>query len=345
MSDTPTERNESLSLDELFFANPHDRFARKTLDDPVIAGDLLGSYADPVVAKYVDLDHLTPDPTQYFSKLFKQVTLDVPYLTRLRDGSGEAEVLIVFEHKSRPTVFVVLQACVYVNLALYDRWIKAGRPAKNFKPPIPLMVVFYCGKEDWDTEIRYQDMFTDLPEELRQYVPQVRMFGINLNRYSYDNLPGRPDTQVVVESMKRAFDGTFPEHLESMLKRLNAIPLDERIEELIVTVCAYGVMVSDITEEQVDSAISNTIQGPKGIKMAETARESIWQKGVEVGEARGETKGKVETILTFLYARFKNVPLEIYEHLSKMTDPIALNSLAALAATCESVDEFAEALK
>ncbi len=337
MSDNVPESSES----KLLYGNPHDRFGRKTLGDPEIAADFLRCYADPMVGRHVNLDRLVPDATQFFGHVFRQVVLDVPYLARLRDGSGDAEVLIVFEHKSSPSVFTVLQLNVYANLSIYDKWIKAGRPRKNFKPPIPLMVVVYCGEEDWNEEICYQDMFGVLPEEFRELVPQHRVLGINLNRFGYDNLPGNPETQAVAESMKRAFDGSFAEHLEDILRRFASVPIDRRIEDLIVSICAYGVLVSDVTEEQIDKAISNTIQGPEGIHVAETARESIWQKGVEVGEVRG----KAEAILAFLHARFKGVPVEATEALCKMTDATALDSLAALAATCDSVEEFAEALK
>lgn len=71
-----------------------------------------------------------------------------------------------------------------------------------------------------------------------------------------------------------------------------------------------------------------------------TARDAF-----ESGEASGEIKGKAETILTVLYARFKHVPLEVNEKLCKMTDSTALDSLAALAATCDSVADFAKALE
>jgi len=336
-----SENNPEPIESRLFFANPHDRFGRKTLGDPEIAADFLRCYADPVIAKHINLDRLTPDATQFFGRVFREVVLDVPYITRLQDDSGDAEVLIVFEHKSSPSVFVVLQLAVYANLSIYDKWIKAGRPKKNFKPPIPIMVVIYCGEEDWDEEIHYQDMFNSLPEELRELVPQHRILGINLKRFGYDHLPGKPETQAVAESMKRAFDGTFVDHLEDVLKRLGSVPIDERIEDLIVSICAYGVLVSDVTEEQIDKAISNTIQGPKGIQMAETARQSIWQKGVE----KGKVEGKVEAIMTVLFTRFKSVPVHVAESLGSMSDLTALDSLLVLAATCDTLAEFAEAVK
>jgi len=47
-------------------ANPHDYFGRKMIGDPLVAGDILRFYANPVVAEHVDLDHLQPEPTQFF---------------------------------------------------------------------------------------------------------------------------------------------------------------------------------------------------------------------------------------------------------------------------------------
>jgi hypothetical protein len=49
--------------------------------------------------------------------------------------------------------------------------------------------------------------------------------------------------------------------------------------------------------------------------------------------------------LTFLRARFNEVPQSIADSLRQRTDAVALESLVVLAATCASLDEFAEALK
>ena len=70
---------------------------------------------------------------------------------------------------------------------------------------------------------------------------------------------------------------------------------------------------------------------------------------VTEGEARGEANGEIKKgrsmVLTVLRARFKRVPKEIENAINRMNDSVALESWAALAATCQSVDEFAEALK
>ena len=63
------------------------------------------------------------------------------------------------------------------------------------------------------------------------------------------------------------------------------------------------------------------------------------------GEARGEARGKIETLLKILRARFKRVPRDVENTISKMNDPVALDSWAIHAATCESMDEFATAIR
>jgi len=72
-------------------------------------------------------------------------------------------------------------------------------------------------------------------------------------------------------------------------------------------------------------------------------------RGIAIGEARGEARGKAEagrnTVIAVLRARFKRVPRGIEKAVRAISDPIALESWAVQAATCHSLDEFAEALK
>jgi len=72
------------------------------------------------------------------------------------------------------------------------------------------------------------------------------------------------------------------------------------------------------------------------------AMEEGEAKGRAEGEARGEARGKV---LVLLQTRFRKVPKEIEGEVRAMADLTALQSLAAHAETCQSLEEFAEALK
>ena len=55
------------------------------MSDPIIAGDLLRHYTEPVIAKYVDLDNLKPEPTQNFGKQFQELFKDIAFASHLID--------------------------------------------------------------------------------------------------------------------------------------------------------------------------------------------------------------------------------------------------------------------
>ena len=61
--------------------------------------------------------------------------------------------------------------------------------------------------------------------------------------------------------------------------------------------------------------------------------------------AKGKAECKAESVLTVLRARFNKIPKEIERSIRNISDPIALDSWTAQAATCQSMKEFAEALK
>ena len=65
-------------------------------------------------------------------------------------------------------------------------------------------------------------------------------------------------------------------------------------------------------------------------------------KGRAEGRAEGEAKGEIRATLK---QRFGEVPKEVRDAIQSMTDLVALESLLVHAESCQSLDEFGEALK
>ena len=331
--------------------NPHDRFCRRTVFHPLYASDFLQSYGDSVLIECVDLDHLQEAPTTHLSDELKELIMDASLTTRLLDTQSMSEVILHLEHKSRPSKTVAIQLLAEAAMSLSFRWMLSNRPESGaFKPPIPLMVVVYNGNEDWEGEIWFQDMYQDLPEKLRQYVPQFRIIFINLRRFKYGQLPGRPETQAIVESLMRATDGTFIEQLSGVLQHVaDAGPNEHLRLDMTRTISSYCTWAAHATAEQINRAITTVFKGQEGINMAEAVQKSIIQEGIEIGEAISEArwglKYRIQDIQTFLRAKFQYIPEEIVTELNNRTDVTALESLVILAAQCATLDEFANALK
>jgi len=239
-----------------------------------------------------------------------------------------------------------LQLLTEVALSLHFRWFLNRRPESGvFTPPIPLMIVVYNGTEDWEGELWFQDLFPNLPEELRIFVPQFRVFVINLRHFKYGNLPGRPETQAIAESLMRATDGTFIEHLPNVYRHVAESDLDERRRlDLTRTISSYCALATPVTAEQIIQAITTTFRKQEYLDMIETVRNEFVLQGYEIGKAQGELKRSIHAILKLLRIRFDWVPVSIEEELNSRTDLIALESLFELAAQCDSLAEFADAL-
>ena len=307
-------------------------------------------YTDPVIAKYVDLDNLKPELTQNFGKAFQELFKDIAFVSHLIDKKGKAEVLIIAEHKSTPEPFVLLQLLVYLVLTWYKRWQDAGRPqsTKKFRLPIPILVVLYNGKEDWKGELDLKSLLPSVPPELVRFIPKVEVLFIRLHRFDKNNLPGRPETQAVVESMIRATEGTFIAGLGNVIGRFRGSTIDDRIEELIQVIINYCDLVEVVTPDEVDTAILNTIKGQRGIKMAQSIKKGIWATGYESGltegESRGESRGRAGSIIRFLSRRFRTVPKSVRDKVVSITDLNRLDELTDQAAECQSLAEFTKAL-
>ncbi|MDR3197444.1 MAG: Rpn family recombination-promoting nuclease/putative transposase, partial [Planctomycetaceae bacterium] len=267
--------------------NPHDRFARKTVGNPVYAADFLKYYADPIVAEYVNLDRLTAAPTHYLTNELKEVILDVAFAARLHDEEGGLDILMFLEHKSRPCRIVPLQLGTHGFLALYFGWT-ATNYSDNYQPSFPLMLLLYHGNEDINEELFFQDIFPEIPKKLRKYLPQFKVIVINLKHFNYNNLPGKPETQAIAESFKRATDGTFAGHLSNILERIKSANLNkQQTLDITANITQYCTWINNLTTEQIVQSITNVFNGTEGIEMANTIQKGILQEGFELGQAHG----------------------------------------------------------
>ena len=320
----------------------HDHFGGWVIRDLDVIKDLLRHYIEKQIADIIDPDRLQPFETTLITKRLKKIILDQAFVSQFRDDVANTELFVAAEHKSSPNKFVVLQLGVQVFISLYSMWTKAGRTgAKSFKLPVPIMIVLYHGKEDWNTDdLHFQSIFDHIPEEIRENVPQFRVIAINLSRFEYGKLPGSPETQALIEAMKRAMDGTLAKNLKKIIRSLERLPMDQRIRDIAQSIIIYAAWSSGASKELIEEAILTVWKGDEGNKMVETIQKGFRYECLVEGEAIG----KVKAILTILKTRFNRVPNDVKKSLGKMSDPIALDSLVAHATNCTSLKDFADSL-
>ena len=163
-------------------------------------------------------------------------------------------------------------------MTLYTAWTDADySDSPNFELPIPIMVVLYHGTEDWaKKEIWFQDLFKGFPPALRDLIPRFKVLIINLRRFQYGNLPGRPITRAFVESLKRATDGTFADKLDNVFQHVYDAGLEKTHRwDYVETITGYCSWSVGLTKEQLERAIMKTFE-KEGVEMSETIPTHFW---------------------------------------------------------------------
>jgi len=71
---------------------------------------------------------------------------------------------------------------------------------------------------------------------------------------------------------------------------------------------------------------------------------SFERKGMAQGMAQGMVEGRAQSLIDVLTARFGQLPETLNESVKRITDVAALESLIKIAAICETLGEFEQAL-
>ena len=156
---------------------------------------------------------------------------------------------------------------------------------------------------------------------------------------------GHPALQALLETLQRASEGKLVKEFDRITDYFKPIKGDPRAKDWIHSLVRYMMSITKVGTkvgtEQIVKAFSKVFNEQEANKMAMTMAEKLLLEG----EAHGIVKGKAEAVLTFLRTRFHRVPKDVEKAIRQMTDPIALDSWTAQAAACQSMDEFAEALR
>jgi len=190
------------------------------------------------------------------------------------------------------------------------------------------------------------------------HVPEIRYDIVDLPSWDFSKLVGGTVLRLVLGMLHKMTGGKldeFPEALQPLLEISDEGQRIELTKELIDFVDkAFLACNRQLDEATVSKALHPIFKGKERtmIKSIFEEREAIAEaRGVAIGRAEGRAEGEVKEtetarnmVLTVLRARFGKVTKGIEKEIRQISDPIALASWAAQAATSESLKEFEEAL-
>jgi len=330
-------------------AHPHDHLVRRFLIDPELMRDLLIHYpqktADQKAVGLLDLKHLECKSPVAIDKNLVEGRGDLRFATTFKGSKRQSNVFLLLEHQSKIDQDFRFRGLKYIILE-YDEFRRATKGKKKF--PYPIIVVLYHGKVPWKTLLEMDDLIETVPGAETGLL-KYPLILIDLSVIPKGKFAGHPALQALLETLQRTSEGKLIKEFDRITDYFTPIKGDPRSKDWIHSLVRYAMSVMDMGSELIVKAFSKVFSGQEAQKMAMTTAQKLLLEGEARGEARGKAEGRAETgrnaVLAVLRARFKRVPKEIEKAVCKISDPIALESWAAQAATCQSLDEFAEAVK
>ena len=137
---------------------PHDRFFRESFARREIAQDFMRHHLTAEFLAEIDLDSLAIAKDSYVSKELRKAYSDLVYRVRMRDG--ELQIYLLFEHKSRPEHWTLLQLLRYA-VAADDEYRNQHLKARRLPPVYPL--VLFHGRAQWRVPASFHELAVPSP--------------------------------------------------------------------------------------------------------------------------------------------------------------------------------------
>jgi hypothetical protein len=324
----------------------HDGFFRETFQVKRIAEAFLKKGLPKQSIDCLDLDGLVVEERSLTDDMFKDRIADVIYRVPIKrvlvNGAEYVNFFAVLEHKSSSDFRTIFQLWGYVYricLREYQAAEKRGELNADYRLPPIVAIIIHHGESIFKGKTELSELFLPLPG-LEDHLPKLQAVLFDLSSIDDDdpilNDPEVPELKVVLMVLKLVFRQDVALKVADVLRALKPYSDDPAMRRIILATWVYLTNNAKHLRQDFESFIS-TVQEVIGEKNMPTMVE-IWLE-------EGAVKTGRNMVLTVLEARFKNVPDEIEKAILAMSDPTALKSWAAHAATCQTIDEFADALK
>ena len=317
--------------------NIFDAFVKSMFGRIFIFADFLKNYADPKFLVEIDLRKIKPAPTHYFGKDGDERIVDLVFQCPLKNGDGSMLAVIIFEHKSGNLRHIPRKLMKYLS-AIWEAEAKEGKKILS----APYFLVLRTARRPHRG--RYPLLTDVLPKAANGqsvgHVPEIAYDVVDLPACDFAKLRGGPELRLVLGILKKMVEGDgsdFPEALLPLLEIENEGQKVELTKELLEFVAkAMAAHNRRLDEEMVHKALKPVFQNREKAMI-----KTIFEEREEIGEARG----KAATVVKILAKNFGQVPKRLSDQVLQIGDAVVLDSLTELALDCQSLDDFAAALK
>ena len=342
----------------------HSTFFEATFGMPSLAKAFLRKFLPRRLVKRLDIEKLVIVKEKFRDGEFRETRPDMVYEVPIIGMNKRVRIHIILEHKSTDDHSAIFQIWKYVGQACVQnvekqltnpKTKKHKAWPKNFRLSPVIPIIIHHGLAPFTGETQLAKLFYPLPG-VKKYLPRQEAYLFDLSAMKEENLPrdaGAPELYVVLLIMKVIFSknaATLRRKFREILKELRPYSQNSMYYELIRSFWLYTVYnterLSEADYEEMDEEIQETITGDHHMpNFVQTLMDRGMEKGMEKGMELGISQGEAKAILRTLTRRFHSIPKSLREGIFAITNLKRLEELADFAFDCESLDEFAAAIK
>jgi hypothetical protein len=318
----------------------HDSIIKLVLSQRQYVAELLASILPPELLARIDLDTLTPLPTESVDVSLSKRIADCRFSVRFREPLERYGVLqVIFEHQGLPEAGFALRVLEYIVRSWSDFARNHDGPVTAL-PPV-LCVVISQHHRGWTAARRFHDLIPALQHlpELRRFVPDFELLVDDLSLLSDEALRERNLSPLPTLTLAFLRDS---HNIKVLLGRLRAWARDVEAllasaPEDLIALLRYLLSISDgMAPEELVRRVSAIL--PQAKAPMTTAAQQLIARGEARGKAEGEAKGKAEGVLAIFEARGLPVAQSDRERILTCHDLPTLDRWLRAAVTCESVE-------
>jgi len=282
-------------------SNPHDVFFRESFGRREIAQDFLRHQLPAELLQGLDLDSLEISKDSYVSSDLRASYSDLVYRLRSNDPNQDPALFVymLFEHKSSPEHWVLLQLLRYISLQ-GEAYRKQHPDARRLPPVYPMVI--YHGERPWQVPSDFHTLVEPLPSALEPYVPQFRYALHDLSARTDADIKGDVLTRLVQLALRWIYDDEPLEPLARLIALIEQVRDRDTALEILESLLRYYVQGTQRVAE--DDARRLLQQTAPGDPIMQTFIDRYIEQGIEQGIQQGRRQGEAEVLLRQLERKF-----------------------------------------
>jgi predicted transposase YdaD len=246
---------------------------------------------------------------------------------------GEREswfyLYLLLEFQSTSDPFMAVRLLTYVGLLL-EEIIRREKLKPEDRLPAVLPLVLHNGKRPWRAPRDLGSLFSDVPKELRRYLPRLRYLLLDEARLDLDR-PELADNPIAalfrIEASRASGDFAV------LTRKLASLLAGEQDPEFRRTLNDW--LISLVRRTFPGAILSETMDLMEAPMLEETAQE--WRRQAI---REGQVSGMREMLLQLMTARFGRLPAGIRLKVEEISSKQDLRKLARKALTAKSLQQL-----